>query len=123
MKLVCCFCLFNTEGGGANGWEPDIPHQVTKEPPMDKKENITIIREFMAFRIQERKCEFGNILFFKRLFQQFVVDCYTMVELVERNGRSSSDHKTMHIPIVEDVNNFEYKLNYDRVELGLFMQV
>jgi hypothetical protein len=46
-----------------------------------------------------------------------------MVELVERNGRSSSDHKTMHIPIVEDVNNFEYKLNYDRVELGLFMQV
>jgi hypothetical protein len=29
----------------------------------------------------------------------------------------------MHIPIVEDVNNFEYKLiadelNYDRVELG-----
>jgi hypothetical protein len=96
---------------------------VTKEPPMDKKDNITIIREFMAFRIQERKCEFGNIFFFKRLFQQFVVDCYTMVELVERNGRSSSDHKTMHIPIVEDVNNFEYKLNYDRVELGLFMQV
>ncbi|MCH79880.1 ATP-dependent DNA helicase PIF1 [Trifolium medium] len=65
---------------GENGWEPDIPHRKTKEVPTDEKEDRVKIREFMAFRIQERKKEFGNIVFAKRLFQQFVVDCYTMIE-------------------------------------------
>ncbi|MCH79969.1 ATP-dependent DNA helicase PIF1, partial [Trifolium medium] len=62
---------------GENGWEIDIPHRVTGE---DDKEERTTIREFMAFRIQQRNNEFGNIVFSKRLFQQFVVDCYTMIE-------------------------------------------
>ncbi|MCH79313.1 ATP-dependent DNA helicase PIF1 [Trifolium medium] len=65
---------------GENGWEPDIPHKVTAEEPIDKKQDRVTIREFMAFRIQERKMEFGNIAYSKRLFQQFVVDCYTMIE-------------------------------------------
>jgi hypothetical protein len=34
----------------------------------------------MAFRFQERKKEFGNIVLAKRLFQQYVVDYYTMIE-------------------------------------------
>ncbi|XP_045800265.1 uncharacterized protein LOC123894338 [Trifolium pratense] len=65
---------------GENGWEPDIPHRKTTEVPSDEKEDRVKIREFMAFRIQERNNEFGNIIFSKRLFQQFVVDCYTMIE-------------------------------------------
>jgi hypothetical protein len=65
---------------GENGWEPDIPHRATKGEPIDKKQNRVTIREFMAFRIQERKNEFGNIVYSKRLFQQYVVDCYTMIE-------------------------------------------
>ncbi|GAU37747.1 hypothetical protein TSUD_382400 [Trifolium subterraneum] len=64
---------------GENGWEPNIPHRKTKEAPNEKEERVKI-REFMAFRIQERNMEFGNIVFAKRLFQQFVVDCYTMIE-------------------------------------------
>ncbi|GAU22698.1 hypothetical protein TSUD_138210 [Trifolium subterraneum] len=64
---------------GENGWEPNIPLRKTKEALNEKEERVKI-REFMAFRIQERKMEFGNIVFSKRLFQQFVVDCYTMIE-------------------------------------------
>jgi hypothetical protein len=65
---------------GENGWEPDIPHRKTKEPKAGEKEERVTIREFMAFRFQERNNEFGNIVYSKRLFQQFVVDCYTMIE-------------------------------------------
>ncbi|PNX91356.1 ATP-dependent DNA helicase PIF1, partial [Trifolium pratense] len=65
---------------GENGWEPDIPHRKTIEVSKNEKEERVKIREFMAFRIQERKKEFGNIVFSRRLFQQFVVDCYTMIE-------------------------------------------
>ena len=38
------------------------------------------LREFVAFRIQERQMECGNIVATRRLFQQFLVDAYTMVE-------------------------------------------
>jgi hypothetical protein len=65
---------------GENGWEVDIPHRKTKEEPTSGKEERVKIREFMAFHFQERKKEFGNIVLAKRLFQQYVVDCYTMIE-------------------------------------------
>jgi len=38
------------------------------------------LREFIAFRILERDLEFGNIVNARRLLQQFVVACYTMIE-------------------------------------------
>jgi len=38
------------------------------------------LREFIAFRIQQRSIEPANIVNACRLFQQFLVDCYTMVE-------------------------------------------
>lgn len=65
---------------GENGWEPDIPHREIEDGQEKEKHDRTTIREFMAFRIQERKIEFGNIVYSKRLFQQFLVDCYTMIE-------------------------------------------
>ncbi|MCH79378.1 ATP-dependent DNA helicase PIF1, partial [Trifolium medium] len=65
---------------GENGWEPDIPRTYRGELPNNKKRERVTIREFIAFRLQERTVEFGNILSSKRLFQQFVVDCYTMLE-------------------------------------------
>ncbi|GAU29146.1 hypothetical protein TSUD_59130 [Trifolium subterraneum] len=65
---------------GENGWEPNIPHRKTKEALNEMEERVKI-RDFMAFRIQERKMEFGNIVFSKRLFQQFMVDFYIMIEV------------------------------------------
>lgn len=38
------------------------------------------MQEFTAFRIQERDFEYENIISSRRLFQQFVVDCFTMIE-------------------------------------------
>ncbi|PNX92502.1 ATP-dependent DNA helicase PIF1 [Trifolium pratense] len=65
---------------GENGWEPDIKRFDAGELTNKKKRERVTIREFIAFRLQERNMEFGNILSSKRLFQQFVVDCYTMLE-------------------------------------------
>jgi hypothetical protein len=38
------------------------------------------MREFFAYRIQDRVDEFSLILNSRRLFQQFLVDAYTMIE-------------------------------------------
>jgi hypothetical protein len=45
---------------GENGWEIDIPHRKTKKVPTSGKEERVKIKEFMAFRFQERMQEFGN---------------------------------------------------------------
>lgn len=38
------------------------------------------MREFFAYRIQEREHEHGTLLYSKRLFQQFLVHSYSMIE-------------------------------------------
>jgi hypothetical protein len=45
-----------------------------------KKRGRVSLREFVAFRLQERAIEWSNIMNSKRLFQQFVVDLYSMIE-------------------------------------------
>lgn len=46
-----------------------------------KSKKVTIsLREFIAFRLHEHECDKGVVLYGKRLFQQFVVDCYSMIE-------------------------------------------
>jgi hypothetical protein len=65
---------------GENGWQPDIPLGQTEDDKKKRTRERVTIRDFMAFRIQERLVEFGNITFSKRLLQQFVIDCYTMIE-------------------------------------------
>lgn len=44
-----------------------------------KKHKVSL-KKFISLRLQERFHEFGNILYTKRLLQQFVVDMYTMIE-------------------------------------------
>jgi hypothetical protein len=46
----------------------------------EKKRVRVSMREFVAFRIQERIFEDSVVLRSKRLFQQFVVDLYSMIE-------------------------------------------
>jgi hypothetical protein len=43
------------------------------------------MREFISYRIQDRHDEYGNIVLSRRLFQQFVVDCFTMLETQRLN--------------------------------------
>ena len=44
------------------------------------KRGTLSMRQFFSFRIQQRKNEFTTILLGKKLFQQFLVDSYTMIE-------------------------------------------
>jgi len=45
-----------------------------------KKRTKINMREWFAYRLQERKDEFSTILFGRKLLQQFIVDGYSMVE-------------------------------------------
>jgi len=67
---------------GDNGYEEDIPYREFEDEEKKSRgsRERVAIREYIAFRIQERGCEFGNIVYARRLMQQFVVDCYTMIE-------------------------------------------
>jgi len=38
-----------------------------------RKRICVSLRDFIAFRIQKRNCDFGNIVHARRLFQQFLV--------------------------------------------------
>ncbi|XP_035838858.1 uncharacterized protein LOC110900400 [Helianthus annuus] len=64
---------------GDDGYRINIPHR--EFGPNTKKTRPTCtMREFFAFRIQDRHNKFSLILNARRLFQQFLVDAYTMIE-------------------------------------------
>jgi hypothetical protein len=65
---------------GEYGFELNIPIRSQNHGNRIRKRLFVAIREFIAFRIQDRTVEYGNIVLSRRLFQQFVVDCYTMIE-------------------------------------------
>ncbi|CAH9080016.1 unnamed protein product [Cuscuta epithymum] len=64
---------------GEDGYREDIPFSDLKKPTPNGRTTISV-REYFAFRLHERDQESPSILFSKRLFQQFVVDAYAMVE-------------------------------------------
>ncbi|GAU50322.1 hypothetical protein TSUD_409250 [Trifolium subterraneum] len=65
---------------GEYGFELNIPIRSENHGNRKRKRLFVAIREFIAFRVQDRTVEYGNIVLSRRLFQQFVVDCYTMIE-------------------------------------------
>ena len=65
---------------GEDGYQEDIPIRDCQKYGQSRKRIRISLREFIAFRIQERKVEFGNVVNSRRLFQQFLVDTYTMIE-------------------------------------------
>jgi len=73
---------------GEDGYRHDISHRDS----LASKCNRLSIKEWFCFRIQTRDCEPMTILRSRRLFQQFFVDGYTMIESVRllfiRNNQS-----------------------------------
>ncbi|KAK9665592.1 hypothetical protein RND81_14G122000 [Saponaria officinalis] len=68
---------------GEDGFRLGIQHSsstLTSSRISTKPHVKLTLREFFAFRIQDRKSEPSTILSAGRLFQQFCVDAYTMVE-------------------------------------------
>ncbi|KAL6574843.1 hypothetical protein OROMI_012128 [Orobanche minor] len=65
---------------GQDGYREDVPlTRVSTSSSIKKRKNVSI-RQFFAYRIQERARESSYILRCRRLFQQFLVDGYTMIE-------------------------------------------
>ncbi|CAN7011775.1 unnamed protein product, partial [Brassica oleracea var. botrytis] len=61
---------------GEDGFRLEIQKGVTEATKKHKKGTISM-RQFFAFRLQERKNESQSLLHARRLFQQFLVDAYT----------------------------------------------
>ncbi|CAN6818925.1 unnamed protein product, partial [Brassica oleracea] len=64
---------------GEDGFRLGIKKRVSTATKKLKKDTISM-RQFFAFRMQERKNESHTLLHSRRLFQQFVVDAYTTME-------------------------------------------
>lgn len=64
---------------GEDGYRVDIPLGDANDNSSRKRTKLSM-REFFAFRIQERLTEAATILSSRKLFQQFLVDAYTMIE-------------------------------------------
>ncbi|CAN6871204.1 unnamed protein product [Brassica oleracea] len=64
---------------GEDGFRVGIKKGVTEASKKLKKDTISM-RQFFAFRIQERENESHALLYSRRLFQQFIVDAYTTIE-------------------------------------------
>ncbi|CAL0303465.1 unnamed protein product [Lupinus luteus] len=64
---------------GEDGYRHDICHRV-RLGSNNRKRNRLTIREWMSFTLQTRKNEAQTLLRSRRLFHQFLVDAYTMVE-------------------------------------------
>ncbi|KAD4585215.1 hypothetical protein E3N88_22816 [Mikania micrantha] len=65
---------------GEDGYRIDIPHRDVISTQKSKRPKCTM-REFFAFRVQDRVQKFSLILNSRRLFQQFLVDAYTMMRI------------------------------------------
>ncbi|XP_029149862.2 uncharacterized protein [Arachis hypogaea] len=65
---------------GEDGYQEDIPLRESHRADENRKRQRVSLREFIAFRIQERKVEYATNVNGGRLFQQFLVDCFSMIE-------------------------------------------
>ncbi|XP_076943656.1 uncharacterized protein LOC143613971 [Bidens hawaiensis] len=64
---------------GEDGYKIDIPHR-NVDPSSTAARKKCTMREFFAYRLQDRPNQFSLPLNGRRLFQQLLVDKYTMVE-------------------------------------------
>ena len=64
---------------GDDGYRINIPHRDFGPNTKKTRPNCTM-REFFAYRMQDRDNKFSLILNARRLYQQFIVDAYTMIE-------------------------------------------
>ncbi|CAH9063416.1 unnamed protein product [Cuscuta europaea] len=64
---------------GEEGYRLEIKYRQVEGRDAIKRKDVTM-REFFAYRLQQRDVEFSTILSSRRLFHQFIVDAYTMIE-------------------------------------------
>ncbi|XP_058762514.1 uncharacterized protein LOC131635892 [Vicia villosa] len=70
---------------GEDGYRKNILHRYEHESEVTRK-NRQSIKDWLCFRLQERKLEAMTLLHSRRLFQQFLVDGFAMMESERLNG-------------------------------------
>ena len=69
---------------GEDGYRLNIPHKDHANIHAAKRKQVTL-REYFAYRLQSRTDEAQTILHSRRLFQQWIVDGYCMIESQKLN--------------------------------------
>ncbi|GKE55369.1 helicase-like protein [Tanacetum coccineum] len=64
---------------GQDGYRLNIPHKYEDEDARGPRKTVTM-REYFAYGIQDRPNEMNLFTLGRRVFQQFLVDGYTMAE-------------------------------------------
>lgn len=75
------------------------------------------MREFFAYRIIERYNQFNALMFSGKLFQQFLVDGYTMIE-AERIGYLKLNQKALRADKYINVSAYAENGNQDSTKCG-----
>ena len=101
---------------GEDGYRIDIPHRGVVQPDPKKRERLTM-REYFAYIIQERQDTFSLHHNSRRLFQQFLVDAFTMVE-TERLYFHRSNQKILRVESYQQLSNHADKGNTDASTTG-----
>ncbi|XP_045792199.1 uncharacterized protein LOC123886981 [Trifolium pratense] len=77
---------------GEDGFRTGIQFRYRHETEITKRNRLTI-KDWLCFRIQKRKKEAQTLLCSRRLFQQFLVDGYTMMETERLNWLRKNQNK------------------------------
>ncbi|XP_076909945.1 uncharacterized protein LOC143567393 [Bidens hawaiensis] len=101
---------------GDDCYRVDIPHRDFRSLQKSKRPNCTM-REFFAYRIQDRPNIFSLPLNGRRLFQQQLVDIYTMIE-TERLNYIRKKQKVLRCESYENIHNLKNTKNQDMSRVG-----
>nr|KAJ0215911.1 hypothetical protein LSAT_V11C300113940 [Lactuca sativa] len=101
---------------GDDGYRVDILHRGITSSSNSKRPTCTM-REFFAYRIQDRDRSFSLLLNAKRLFQQFLVDGYTMIES-ERLFFIRKQQKILRCESYENLRNHQARGSTDISNVG-----
>ncbi|XP_076898135.1 uncharacterized protein LOC143551628 [Bidens hawaiensis] len=101
---------------GDDCYRVDIPHRDFRSLQKSKRPNYTM-REFFAYIIQDRPNIFSLPLNGRRLFQQQLVDIYTMIE-TEKLNYIRKKQKVLRCESYENIHNLKNTKNQDMSRVG-----
>nr|XP_043639178.1 uncharacterized protein LOC122610249 [Erigeron canadensis] len=101
---------------GEDGFRLGIKHRAVTDGVTPKRSNLTMC-EFVAYRMQQRTNEVSLLLMARRLFQQFAVDTYTMVES-QRLFYVRTHQKTFRVAPESQLTNSRDAGNSDASKTG-----
>ncbi|KAK7273568.1 hypothetical protein RIF29_14624 [Crotalaria pallida] len=102
---------------GEDGFSEHIPRSTSSRDGVIKKRQRISIREFISFRLQVRSGEETVLFRCKRLFQQFVVDCYSMIE-AQRLSFIQNEQPKIRSEYLRGVREAVDRGDYDAASIG-----